>query len=74
MQRLILAIFVVYRKLVNQLYVLGTCFSEHPNCTNSNILWFLFLLIDILVINSFGLKFLLNTLKVKLHMAAPTWT
>ena len=40
---LILEIFAAYREWVNQLaIVLGTWFYEHPHCTDSDILLFLF--------------------------------
>ena len=47
MQRLILAIFLVYG------LVLGTRFYEPPRCTDSDIL-FLFLLTNVLIVSHFG--------------------
>ena len=65
MEHLILAIVVGYGDgSTQQLLMLGTWFYEYPYCTDSDILLFLFLLTNVLIVSRFGKKCLLNTLNL----------
>ena len=48
--------------------MLGTRFYEHPHCTHRDILLFIFLLTNVLIVSPFGYKCLLNALHVNVYL------
>ena len=48
--------------------MLGTRFYEHPHCTHRDILLFIFLLTNVLIVSPFGYKCLLNALHVNVNL------
>ena len=52
--------------------MLGIFFYEHLYCTDSDILSFLFLLTNVLIVSQFGLKRLPNALKVNVNVLSHT--
>ena len=55
-KHLILAISVVYGKWVNLVIVIAwhLVLCTNSYCTNSDVLWFLFLLTNVLIVSHFG--------------------
>ena len=51
--------------------MLATWFYEHPYCNNRDILFFLFLLTNVLLVSRFGWNHLLNHLNVNVYLVRP---